>query len=66
MSKKQEPVQSPPPAHGAIPVPPDSEPHHDVASPDFERDNERMKLAAKPNDGQPLAHRNRGKAGRKG
>lgn len=41
--------------------------HPDVASPDFDRANDRMKLASKPNDGLPLAHRDRLKgAGRKG
>jgi len=66
MPKKHAPVPSPRPGHGTIPVPADSEPHHDVSSPDFERANERMEKAAKPNDGQPLSHRDRGKAGRKG
>ena len=66
MARKHAPLQPPAPAHGTIPVPPDLEPHHDVSSPDFEHDNDRMKLAAKPNNGQPLSHRDRGKAGRKG
>lgn len=43
-----------------------AEPHSDVTSPAFVHANDRMKLASKPNDGQPLAHRDRGKAGRKG
>ena len=43
-----------------------TEPHTDVTSPAFVHANDRMKLASKPNDGQPLAHRDRGKAGRKG
>jgi len=38
----------------------------EVTSPEAEQLNERMKLASKPNDGQPLAHRNRSKAGRRG
>lgn len=66
MLKKHAPVPSPIPVNGAIPVPTDAEPHHDVSSPDFVHANDRMKLAAKPNDGQPLSHRDRGKAGRKG
>ncbi len=40
--------------------------HPPVVSPAFEHANDRMKLAAKPNDGQPLMHRDRAKAGRKG
>lgn len=43
-----------------------SEPHTDVTSEAFVHANDRMKLASKPNEGQPLAHRDRGKAGRKG
>jgi hypothetical protein len=47
-------------------VPLTTEPHHDVKSPAFEHANDRMKLAAEPNDGEPLSHRDRAKAGRKG
>ena len=66
MSKKHAPAPSPLPAADTGPVPPTSEPHHDVTSTTFEHANDRMKLASEPNDGQPLAHRDRGKAGRKG
>lgn len=71
MPKKAAPTSparsaSAPPPHGTIPVPFADEPHHDITSPDVVQDNDRMKLASKPNDGQPLSHRNRGKAGRKG
>lgn len=69
-----------PKKHAAVPpkvaalaptsVAPETEPRHpphtDVSSPAFVHANDRMKLAAKPNDGQPLSHRDRGKAGRKG
>lgn len=62
MPKKHAPVPSP-----AEPsTPPKSEPYHDVTSTTFDHANDRMKLAAEPNGGQPLAHRDRGKAGRKG
>jgi hypothetical protein len=54
------------PLHGTIPVPFADEPHHHITSPDVVHDNDRMKRASKPNDGEPLSHRNRGKAGRKG
>ena len=37
-----------------------------VTSHDAVRLNERMHLAAQPNKGEPLSHRNRSKAGRKG
>lgn len=51
------------------PVPPKvaaHEPHTDITSPAAVHANDRMKLSSKPNDGQPLSHRDRGKAGRKG
>jgi len=41
-------------------------PHEAIVSQAAELKNERMHLAAKPNKGQPLSHRNRAKAGRKG
>ena len=66
MTKKHTPVPSPLPEHGAPPVPPTTEPHHDVSSPAFDHANDKMKLAAEPNDGEPLSHRDRAKAGRKG
>ena len=66
MTKKHAPLQSPPVEPGPSPVAQRSEPHHDVTSSTFDHANDRMKLAAEPNDGQPLAHRDRGKAGRKG
>ncbi|MFA6167411.1 MAG: hypothetical protein WC700_12410 [Gemmatimonadaceae bacterium] len=66
MTKKHAPVPSPLPEADASPVPPKSEPYHDVTSTAFDHANDRMKLAAEPNDGQPLSHRDRGKAGRKG
>lgn len=66
MTRKHAPRQSPLPEPDTSPVPPTTEPHHDVTSPAFDHANDRMKLAAAPNDGQPLSHRDRGKAGRKG
>lgn len=45
---------------------PHREPHTDITSPAAVHANDRMKLASKPNGGQPLSHRDRGKAGRKG
>ena len=66
MTKKHAAVQSPIAEPGPSPEPQKSEPHHDVTSTTFDHANDRMKLAAEPNDGQPLAHRDRGKAGRKG
>ena len=48
------------------PVPSKTDPHHAATTATFDHANDRMKLAAEPNDGQPLAHRDRGKAGRKG
>jgi hypothetical protein len=68
MSRKT--AQVPPPAvnpeHGTAPVPPHPETHHDVSSPAAVHANDRKKLATKRNDAQPLSHRDRGKAGRKG
>jgi hypothetical protein len=64
MTKKHAPL--PVPALGSSPAPQKAEPHHDVTSPAFDHANDRMKLAAEPNSGQPLSHRDRGKAGRKG
>ncbi|MHB1096512.1 MAG: hypothetical protein ACYC3F_10115 [Gemmatimonadaceae bacterium] len=66
MTKKHAPVPSPLPEAETSPVTPKHEPYHDVTSTTFDHANDRMKLAAEPNDGQPLAHRDRGKAGRKG
>lgn len=66
MTKKRAPVTSPHLEPDSSPVPPSTEPHHDVTSTTFDHANDRMKLAAEPNDGQPLSHRDRGKAGRKG
>lgn len=66
MTKKHAPVQPPRPEPDTNPALSKSKPHHDVTSPTFDHANDRMKLAAEPNDGQPLAHRDRGKAGRKG
>jgi hypothetical protein len=66
MTKKHAPLKSPLAEPEASPAPPKSEPHHDVTSVAFDHANDRMKLAAEPNDGQPLSHRDRGKAGRKG
>lgn len=40
--------------------------HNPVTSPAAVLKNDRMHLAAKPNAGEPLSHRNRSKAGRKG
>jgi len=53
-------------AHAEAPAPHHAEPHPIVTSPAAEHLNDRMHLAAKPNAGEPLAHRNRSKAGRKG
>lgn len=76
MTKKQAPTPLPPleppfehPPHletDEAPVPHSTEPHTVVTSPAAEQLNDRMALAAKPNDGEPLAHRSRSKAGRKG
>lgn len=66
MTKKHAPEKSTLTEPDTRPVPPPTGPHHDVTSPAFDHANDRMKLAAEPNDGQPLAHRDRGKAGRKG
>lgn len=52
------------PAH--VPAPKINAPHPVVTSAAAEHLNDRMHLAAKPNEGEPLSHRNRGKAGRKG
>lgn len=49
-----------------LPAPHLNTPHPVVTSVAAEHLNDRMHLAAKPNDGEPLSHRNRGKAGRKG
>jgi len=49
-----------------VPVPHLNAPHPVVTSAAAEHLNDRMHLAAKPNEGEPLSHRNRGKAGRKG
>lgn len=45
---------------------PHIEPHTDITTPAFIHRQDQMKHAAKPNEGQPLSHRDRGKAGRKG
>lgn len=66
MTKRHTPLPSPLPDPGPGPEPQKSEPYHDVTSTTFDHANDRMKLAAEPNGGQPLAHRDRGKAGRKG
>ena len=66
MPKKHTPSPPELPEHDTTPAPPETEPHHDVSSPAFEHANDRMKLAAEPNDGEPLSHRDRAKAGRKG
>ena len=71
MTKKQTvtPTHSAPAPHvehADVPVPHLSEPHPVVTSPAAEHLNDRMHLAAKPNAGEPLSHRNRSKAGRKG
>ena len=66
MPKKHVPLHPTLAGHSTIPVQPDSEVHHDITSPDVVHANDRMKLAAKPNDGQPLSHRDRAKTGRKG
>lgn len=52
--------------HTEAPAPHVTAPHPVVTSPAAEHLNDRMALAAEPNAGEPLAHRNRGKAGRKG
>ncbi len=64
--KKRTPAPTAPPRHGTIPAPLGEVTHHDITSPDVVHKNDRMKLAEQPNEGQPLSHRNRGKAGRKG
>ncbi len=66
MPKKPPAKHADPPESREIPAPPDSAPRADVTSSAALHLNDRMALAAKPNDGQPLSHRNRGKAGRKG
>ncbi|MDP1892206.1 MAG: hypothetical protein Q8K55_15050 [Gemmatimonadaceae bacterium] len=66
MTKKHTPLPTPLPEAVPSPVPPKTEPHHDVTSTTFDHANDRMKLAAEPNAGEPLSHRNRAKAGRKG
>lgn len=67
MSKKHSSVPAKAAAHATTDVEPETAPHPDISSPDFDRANDRMKLASKPNDGLPLAHRDRLKgAGRKG
>ena len=68
---KRHPLAPPTGAAFAPPaVPPEKathlEPHTDITSPDFVHRNDQMKHATKPNEGQPLSHRDRGKAGRKG
>lgn len=60
------PATAPHQEHGTPPAPHATEPHHDVSSPAVVHANDRMKLSAQPNDGEPLSHRDRGKAGRKG
>lgn len=55
-----------PPQPASTPAPIETEPHPKVHSPAVDHERERMKNAAKPNDAEPLSHRNRGKAGRKG
>jgi hypothetical protein len=55
-----------PPAHPTTPAPQETAPHPHVTSPGVEHAMDRMKHAARPNDAEPLSHRDRGKAGRKG
>lgn len=72
MTKKPAPTTLPPLEHPPhlehheAPAPHVAEPHPVVTSPAAEHLNDRMALAAKPNAGEPLSHRNRSKAGRKG
>lgn len=72
MKKKSVTPIAPPPAVAAPPIAhaptatPENASHGVVSSPAAVHLNDRMALAAKPNEGQPLSHRNRGKAGRKG
>lgn len=66
MTKTRPPAKTPLPPHLSPDDPLDHEPHGDVSSPSVDHAIDRMKLASKPNDGQPLSHRDRGKAGRKG
>lgn len=56
----------PQPEHQDAPVPQSTEPEPVVTSQAAEHLNDRMALAAKPNGGEPLSHRSRSKAGRKG
>lgn len=72
MTKKKASIPAPvlehPPqlGHQDAPAPRGTEAHPVVTSPAAEHLNDRMALAAKPNAGEPLSHRNRSKAGRKG
>lgn len=72
MTKKQTstplPVLEHPPhlEHQEAPAPQSTEPHPVVTSQAAEHLNDRMALASKPNDGEPLGYRNRSKTGRKG
>lgn len=66
MTKKLPAEQVPHSESHHVPAPAESAPHPDVASSAAVHLNDRMKLASKPNAGQPLSHRDRGKAGRKG
>lgn len=72
MTRKKAPTPLPqlghPPhlEHHEAPAPHSTEPHPIVTSPAAEHLNDRMALAAKPNAGEPLGHRSRSKAGRKG
>jgi len=59
-------VHTPQLEHQEAPAPPITEAHPLVTSQAAEHLNDRMALAAKPNAGEPLSHRNRSKAGRKG
>lgn len=72
MTRKQAPTPLPPLEHPphlehqeAL-APQSSESHREVTSPAAEHLNDRMALASKPNAGEPLGHRSRSKAGRKG
>lgn len=67
-AKKPSPNVQLPDATGApgVQESPSRPDHAAVSSPAAVLRNDRMKLAAKPNAGEPLSHRNRSKAGRKG
>jgi hypothetical protein len=62
VSKKSTPIVPTADATGT----PQHTAHEPVTSPAAIQRTERMKVATKPNAGEPLTHRNRSKAGRKG